>query len=255
MATLSEPLHLLLPQIRVIVIGQLNKHPRDTDKGPSVANTETENSQDVREIGRTRRAFLEDFILFNNPERPNWERTDLILKELPFREGDKIADIGCGGGYFSYRFTKLVGDTGVVYALDIKKDHLDFIDTFANGAGIKNIKTVLCDTNDLKLKTTIDHAFICSLYHIIYGVNSFEERDAWLRSLKKILKVGGTLTVVDNGPVSENTLPYHGPFIAKELIIAQLAQYGFSLNKHVQIIPQRYLLEFSHEEPNAFGSD
>lgn len=39
-------------------------------------------------------------------------------------------------------------------------------------------------------------------------------------------------------------LPYHGPYIAKELIIAQMLNYGFDLLRQYQHIPQRYLLVF-----------
>lgn len=223
---------------------------RNLDEGPSVANTEREgDSKDVREIGRTRRAFLEDFILFNNPARPDWEQTGRILDALPYNEGDRIADIGCGGGYYTYRFSGMVGESGVVHAMDIKQQHLDFIDDFTERTGIVNVRTVKSEVDDLNLKETVDHAFMCSLYHIIYGVNSQPERDAWLRSIKSALRPGGTLAVVDNGPVDDLTLPYHGPFIERELIVAQLSHYGFDLIEDVQIIPQRYLLLFRHARP------
>ncbi|QHU81890.1 hypothetical protein D3800_00060 [Microcystis aeruginosa NIES-298] len=39
--------------------------------------------------------------------------------------------------------------------------------------------------------------------------------------------------------MEDKTLPYHGPFIAKELIIAQLERYGFQLETQYQFIPQR----------------
>ena len=39
-------------------------------------------------------------------------------------------------------------------------------------------------------------------------------------------------------------MPYHGPYLAKELAISQLEHYGFKFESHYQIIPQRYLLIF-----------
>jgi hypothetical protein len=49
---------------------------------------------------------------------------------------------------------------------------------------------------------------------------------------------------VDNAVVTQGTLPYHGPHIAKELIIGQLYYYGFDLAEQYQFIPQRYVLVF-----------
>jgi SAM-dependent methyltransferase len=90
----------------------------------------------------------------------------------------------------------------------------------------------------------VDHAFMCSLYHIIYGVFSEPVRSKLVNSIRDVLKPGGRLIIVDNGPVEDYNLPYHGPFITKELIIYQLAYYGFTLEKYEQIIPQRYMLTF-----------
>jgi hypothetical protein len=86
--------------------------------------------------------------------------------------------------------------------------------------------------------------FICSLYHMIYGVSSESERNNFIMSMKKALKQDGRLIIVDNGPVEGELMPYHGPYITKELIIYQLAHYGFILEKYDQIIPQRYMLTF-----------
>ena len=195
-------------------------------------------------VGRTRRSFLEDFILFDNPKRPEWEQTDKIMALLDFKKGDKIADIGCGPGYFTYRFSKMVGEEGRVFALDIKQEHLDFLDEFLGKQGIKNVTTVKSSEEDLGIKEPVDAAYMCSLYHIIYGVASEPARKSLVSSIKRSLKPGGRFIVVDNGPVEDRQLPYHGPYITKELLINQLEHYGFKFLSYKQIIPQRYLLVF-----------
>jgi ubiquinone/menaquinone biosynthesis C-methylase UbiE len=195
-------------------------------------------------VGRTRRSFLEDFILFDNPKRPQWEQTDKIMALLHFKKGDKIADIGCGPGYFTYRFSKMVGDEGRVFALDIKQEHLDFLDEFLKGQGIKNVTPFKSTEEDLGLKEQVDAAYMCSLYHILYGVVSESARKALVTSILRTLKPGGRFIVVDNGPVADRQLPYHGPYISKELMILQLEHYGFKFVSYDQIIPQRYMLVF-----------
>jgi ubiquinone/menaquinone biosynthesis C-methylase UbiE len=197
-----------------------------------------------REVGRTRRALLEDFILFNNPRRGAWEKTEEILKLVGAQPGEAIADIGSGPGFFSVLLSKAVGPQGRVYAMDTKYEHLDFLDQYAQSQKIANITTVRSATDDIKIKGPVDCAYMCSLYHIIYGVSSEPERDKLLTSIRKALRPGGRFIVVDNGPVDKDKLPYHGPYISKELIVGQLAHYGFELQSSHQIIPQRYLLVF-----------
>lgn len=78
----------------------------------------------------------------------------------------------------------------------------------------------------------------------MYGVNSDSDRDSYLKSLTSCLKQDGELIIVDNGPVNDDTLPYHGPYISPELIEYQLSFYGLRMVEYHQIIPQRYLLKF-----------
>ncbi len=200
--------------------------------------------EEQREVGRTRHSLLEDFILFNNPRRGAWEKTEDILKLVDPKPGEVFADIGSGPGFFSMLLSKAVGPKGKIYAMDTKYEHLDFIDQYVKRQNIGNISTVRSDVDDIKIKGPVDCAYMCSLYHIIYGVSSEPERDKLLNSIEKAIRPGGRFIIVDNGPVDKDKLPYHGPYITKELIVGQLAHYGFKLESSHQIIPQRYLLIF-----------
>lgn len=196
------------------------------------------------EVGRTHRSYLEDYILALNPKRHLWEKTDSLLARLGIQEGDTIADIGSGSGFFSDKFSRLVGPKGHVYALEIKDEHIKSLSDFIKDEDIDNISIIKGKEDELNLPYPVDKMFMCSLYHIMYGVISDHDRDAYLRSLVTQLKNGGELIIVDNGPVDDDTLPYHGPYISKELIITQLGFYGFELVDYYQFIPQRYMLKF-----------
>lgn len=196
------------------------------------------------EVGRTHRSYLEDYILALNPKRPEWEHTDKIIDNLNINKGTTIADIGCGSGFFSYKFSQLVGDTGKVYALELKDEHIERLKSFTKEYGISNIVISKGREDILELPCRVDKMFMCSLYHIMYGVISDKDRDTYIRSLLKWLKPGGELIIVDNGPVDDETLPYHGPYISHELIEKQLSFYGLDLTDYIQIIPQRYMLKF-----------
>lgn len=196
------------------------------------------------EVGRTHRSYLEDYILALNPRRPLWEHTQEIIDNLGFKDGDKIADIGSGSGFFTYKFSNIVGNNGKVYAVELKDEHLQTLQNFLDNEKITNVQTLKGEENILELPEQVDKMFMCSLYHVMYGVISDSERDTYLKSLTKYLKHDGELIIVDNGPVDDDTLPYHGPYISPKLIEYQLSYYGFELVDYKQIIPQRYILKF-----------
>src|SRR5438876_7943054 len=61
------------------------------------------------------------------PEREEEEKTDAMVDALHFREGEIVADIGCGSGYVARKIAKKVGESGVVYGVDIQQEMLDLL--------------------------------------------------------------------------------------------------------------------------------
>lgn len=195
--------------------------------------------------------FHEDMILFSNPRRERWEQTSKYLEALKLKQGDTVADIGCGPGYYTLKFSNIVGPKGKVYASDINEDHLGFLDELIKEKpAVKNIEIVRGTWEDpgIPAGEKVDCVFLCSLYHVIYATYFDKELPKFLKSIRASLKDNGKLVIVDNaliGPGADGKkLPYHGPYIAKELIVAQLEHSGFVLKETHQFIPQRYMLIF-----------
>jgi SAM-dependent methyltransferase len=195
--------------------------------------------------GKDRLSFLEDFILFNNPRREEWERTSKIIECLKVQPGMTIADVGSGPGYYTFKFSQLTGPSGKVFAIDTVQNHLDYVQNVCQKFGLANVVTIKDRADAAGLDPdTADLIFMCSLYHIIYTTSTEEVKDRFVTSLKDALRPDGRLVIVDNAVVQDGQLPYHGPHIAKELVIGQLYYYGFDLTEQYQFIPQRYVLVF-----------
>lgn len=200
------------------------------------------------EVGQERTAFLEDFILFNNPKREQWEQTSKIVASLKIKKGEQIADIGCGPGYYTHKFASLVGPSGRVYAADINDAHLKYLQDLNQKLNVQNIQIVTSRIDNICMTNPVDMVFMCSVYHIVYATDIEQVKDRFVGSIRDVLKKDGRLVIVDNALVEDQTLPYHGPFIAKELIVTQLKHYGFKVVGYYQYIPQRYVLVFKKDE-------
>ena len=66
-------------------------------------------------------AFLED------PQRDAYQKPNEVISALELREGEVIADVGAGSGYFSLRLANAVGEQGRVYAVDISPDMIRYL--------------------------------------------------------------------------------------------------------------------------------
>ncbi|MGN0643299.1 MAG: class I SAM-dependent methyltransferase [Huintestinicola sp.] len=190
-----------------------------------------------------------EFLVFNNPNRYMWEKTGEMLKFINIREGETVADIGCGGGYFTWQFSKSAGKDGRVYATEINKEALKYVEGFKEKNNIQNIIPLTAKMNDACLpENSIDTVFMCSMYHAVYITDIEFVKDEFIESLHKALKKDGRLIIVDNNITEKGVPSYYGPGIMPELIIAQLSYYGFKLEDSLSLIPQRFVLIFKQDE-------
>ena len=180
---------------------------------------------------KKRLRFLEDFILFNNPDRERWEKTRANMEGFGILPGQHVADVGSGSGYFTFKFADIVGETGKVYAIETNPLHLDFLRNYIQKYNVTNVEAVTSSFQGIGLApdVRVDVVYMCSLYHNVYAAFTDYERADFIGSIRRALRDGGRLIIVDNDLVPEKDIPYHGPYISKELIRAQLWYYGFRL--------------------------
>ncbi len=126
------------------------------------------------------------------PEREKEENPKKLLEELKLREGDVVADIGAGSGYYSFKMAKLVGPKGKVLAVDIQPEMLDIITARAKKEDLANVEPVLGAEADPKLKDdSVDVILMVDVYH------EFNYPHEMTDKMVKSLKPGGRLVFVE----------------------------------------------------------
>ena len=138
------------------------------------------------------------------PEREEEEKTDAMIDALKFREGEVVADIGCGSGYISRRISKKIGAKGVVYGVDIQQEMLDLLAKRMAMFRIGNVKPVMGEVTDPKLPAeSCDTMIMVDVYH------EFDQPYEMIGNMVKALKRGGRIVFVEfrkedaNVPIKE----------------------------------------------------
>jgi precorrin-6B methylase 2 len=120
---------------------------------------------------------------------------DMQLTINKMKKGSNSADIGTGLGYLAYALAKKTGKTGNVYAVDIDKSVLDFVDLYIASAGIKNIKSVCSKPDNIMLpENSCDEIYMLgALSHIHPAICQ-----NFMASCRKALKKNGRLIISDS---------------------------------------------------------
>jgi len=115
-----------------------------------------------------------------------------ILAAVGLKPGMSVADVGSGSGLFTRLFAKRVGPGGRVYAVDISQPLLDHVMQTAKNERLDDVIGVLDTADDTKLpEASVDLVYVCDTYH------HFEQPQKILASIRRALRPGGTLVVVD----------------------------------------------------------
>ena len=126
------------------------------------------------------------------PEREREEQVSKLMKSLDIKEGQHIADFGAGSGHHTMKLSKLVGENGKVYAVDIQPEMLDMIGKRMRKDNIKNVALIHNTEKDPKLPANkLDMILMVDVYHELsypYEVTL---------DLVKALKPGGRLVFVE----------------------------------------------------------
>ncbi len=126
------------------------------------------------------------------PERAEEEKPDLMVNALGLRPKDRVADIGAGTGYISWRMATKVGTNGVVYAVEIQQEMLDLLGKNMSSRGVHIVKPVLGTITDPKLPAdTIDLVIMVDVYH------EFSHPYEMMKGIAKSLKPGGRVVFVE----------------------------------------------------------
>jgi arsenite methyltransferase len=175
---------------------------------------------------------------YQGVNRDEWQQPEKIIATLKIQPGAIIADLGSGGGYFTFRLAEAAGPTGKVYAVDVDPDMVDLIAKAAKEKATANIEPVLAKPGDPLLpKAGVDLIFTSNTYHHI------DNRVAYFGNLRQALRPGGRIAIIDFDRRAwlEGLLRHYTP---SEFIEREMEQAGFTLDQELDFLDRQSFLIF-----------
>jgi ubiquinone/menaquinone biosynthesis C-methylase UbiE len=166
------------------------------------------------------------------------------MDALGIGDGNWVADIGAGGGWFTIRLARRVGPNGKVFAEDVQPAMINSIKRRTAVEGLENVEPVL--------GTDEDPGLPAGKFDAVLSVDSFHEVEKpviLLRNLARSLKPDGRIGIVDftkdgggPGPLLEERLD-------PDIVVRHAEAAGLRLIKRETFLRYQYMLVFGLRRP------
>jgi ubiquinone/menaquinone biosynthesis C-methylase UbiE len=114
------------------------------------------------------------------------------LDKFGIKPGFTVVDYGCGPGAFIRDASRLVGESGLVYAADIHELAVESAEQIIQKYSLKNVRAVLTGSGKSPIPdNAADLIFALDMFHMISDTVSF------LGELNRIMKNDGILIIED----------------------------------------------------------
>ena len=172
---------------------------------------------------------------FDDPARDAWQMPSRVIEALQLKSGMKVADVGAGTGYFSMRLAKVPGVS--VFAVDIEPRMVEYLEQRAHKEHAMNVTAVLAGASSPNLPEPVDVILVVDTYHHL------PDRPAYFRELRKSLRPGGRIAIVDFRKDAPEGPPAHFRFTPQQ-IQDEMKQAGYELQSAHDFLPRQHFLIF-----------
>lgn len=191
---------------------------------------------------------VDDFIArFEIESREVYAARNDVVAACRIEPGQRVADVGAGTGLYSRLFAEAVGNHGWVYAVDIAPRFLEHIRETSQQAGRVNLTPVLGSQTSIQLPPdSVDLVFLCDTYH------HFEDPPAMIESIRRALKPGGHLVLIDFERIPGVTREFLMSHVraGKPVFRSEIEAGGLELVEQVEVpgFAENYFLRFRKPE-------
>jgi len=128
---------------------------------------------------------------------PGFISPQLVAEGWGIEKGEKVADLGCGGGYFTIPVARIVGEKGKVYAVDIMEGSIEAVRSNVYQEKLGNVEVIRANLEKKNSLSDWIKTGDCQSVILANVLCTAIEKKLLIQEGKRILAPGGKLVVVD----------------------------------------------------------
>jgi len=166
-----------------------------------------------------------------------------VFSELGLEAGDVFVDLGCGMGEYALYAARLVGTSGLVYALDKSESLILGLEQRASAAGIANITAMVADaTEPLPIKDNC--ANVCLVATVLHIPDVVKNVKMLCTEIRRVLRADGRLGIIECHKHDLSFGPPEYMRLSPNEVKDLLAQHNFKALSQAEL-GYNYLIQFA----------
>jgi ubiquinone/menaquinone biosynthesis C-methylase UbiE len=167
-----------------------------------------------------------------------------VFRDLALKRGDSFLDLvlGCGLGNYAIHAAKVVGATGIVYALDRREELLDRLRARADSEGLRNVKVMAADVT-APLPLEAERVDVCFMATVLHVPDVRRSMPALFGEIRRIPRQGGRVAIIECKKESRPFGPPDHMRLSPEDIEPLLQDQGFE-KTGMSDLGHNYMVQF-----------
>ncbi len=234
----------LLPLLFYLAIftscnAQLDKSTKE-DNSPYTFKTASPNGTGKyymgREISYVMGHLAADWL--ERPEREREENVSQAIENMDIQPDERIADIGAGSGYYTFRMAR-EAPRGKVFAVDIQPEMLDIMQQRIEEEGIENVELIRGSETSPKLTAnSVDLVTMIDVYH------ELSHPRETMQNIVSALRPGGRFILLEYR-MEDPTVPIKRLHkMSEEQAVREMESVGLRLRENMDNLPWQHFMIF-----------
>ncbi len=163
---------------------------------------------------------------------------EIVSTHFHLKEGDRVADLGAGSGFFLKALTSAVGPSGKVYACEIQKVLVERLGDYARLQGMSTVVPLWCDLEEVNgIKIPDNQLDVAIVVNTLFQI---QLKEVMLEETRRIIRSGGVLHIIDWSESFGGMGPAQADVITKETAINLCESHGFVFEREFEAGAHHY---------------
>ncbi len=169
--------------------------------------------------------------------------TAKFFQALDLKKSTIFLDVACGRGAYSLAAAEIIGQGGLVYAVDLWEEGILILREEAELKGLHNLTTFVSDVAQ-QIPIEDNCVDVCLMATVLHDLVADKVEQQVLKEIVRVMKAGGTLAIVEFYKKEGPPGPPKPVRLSPEEVDQMLSVHGFQQKRYTGIGPDHYLQLF-----------